>query len=171
MLTNHNALRLLARYMNAHDDLRTEVSFFTWLEVAPLLRSMQSVRHPYWEVAPLRNGCAIYWISDCCALRDLALFDRCETLSLEADAICEDCWWRIFEELKHWKRLRELHLQVNSRLHYQVVYYIEQMWQGADQLTAIRLGDILVDLQDTERLVASFGNLQIFDTTFSLPRN
>jgi hypothetical protein len=171
MLTDTYALRLLARHMNKHDELRNQVAFESWKEVAPLLRSMQCVRYPYWEVAPLRQGCDVYWISDCCALRNLALFDRCESLSLEADFFCEDCCWRVFQELGHWKSLTQLHLQINSRLNYQVVYYIEQMWQGEDQLTAICLGDIVVDQEDQERIVAAFGNLRIFDTFFSLPRD
>jgi hypothetical protein len=171
MLTDTNALRLLARYMNNQTDLDGAVDSQTWMEVAPLLQSMQIVGQPYWEVAPIRSGCAIYWITDCCSLQYLSLFDQCDTLYLEANVFCMDCWRRVFDELWYWRNLTQLHLQVNSRLHDNVLDHIEMMWQGDNQLTDIVLGDILVSQENEERIVAAFGNLRVFNHTFPLPRN
>jgi hypothetical protein len=171
MLTNKHALNLLARYMNGHSDLDGSVAFDTWMKVGPLLKSMKHAKLEYREVAPIRGGCSIYWINDCCSLRNLSLFDRCDVLHLEAHYICLDCMWNLFEELYWWDNLKQLHLDVNTRLLDDVLDYIEQMWQGEDQLTMIFLNDILVPPETELRIVAEFGNLQIFSHYFGRIRD
>ena len=172
MLTDKHALRLLAQYMNSLSDLDGAIEAKTWMHVAPLLKSMQIVGQRHVDVAPIRSGHAtIYWITNCCLLRHFSLFDQSSSLSIEGDFFCLDCLERVFAQLRSWNNLTELRLQVNSWLHGDVVALIEDMWQGYTQLTVIKIGDVFVQQQAEERIVAAFGNLRVFEHSFRLPRN
>jgi hypothetical protein len=159
MVTSKHALRLVARHMNAREELKDCVDGDTWLEVAPLLRSMQIANQETKDVYPLRGGCHIYYIRHCCSLKNLDLFEHCPSLHLDGGQFCEECWTRVFDELENWYNLKSIKLNTAAYLGSAVVDRIWAMWQSHYQLVEISLGEIHMQEEDEALLVAHCGNL------------
>jgi hypothetical protein len=192
MLLNLNTMKQLAKYMNTHPLLnQTRVDFDVWKGVARLLASMRAVWKlsneerrveiiaegwMYETVQPLRGGCGIYGITNCCSLNYLSLLDHSPLLDLEAKSeyygspyFCKECWDWVFNNVWHWDNLVDIRLQVNfssrrggTGLHHEVMEHIWWLRQY-DQLKSLSLGDILVSEEDDLEIVTSFGSLTTYD--------